>query len=81
MSDANHISASFARTHELSLILLDALHREETPVGYGLLACALTFGRLLNPTTRLSDDEEIAFVQDLMAYGGAYWGDHAEVMS
>jgi len=63
-------------------MILERLNEEgDIPVGYALLGCAVTMARLLNPTTRLTDEEEIKFAEDVMAFGGSYWGSEKGVMS
>jgi len=66
-------TASYNTTNSLATVVLKALSGEEASIGYGLLACALTMCRLLNPGKELKDEEEIEFVQAIMEWGGAYF--------
>lgn len=54
---------------------METLQREGSPLGYGILACALTISKLSNPGEELSQLEEIKFIQDLSEWVATYWGE------
>lgn len=72
------IQASYGHTHQLSGKITDTLINLSTPIGYGILACALTICRLSQPTQDMGAVREIKFVQDLTDWLEAYWGDDTE---
>ena len=69
----NVISASFSRTQDLAMSVLQALGGAE--IGYSTLACAMLIGRLSNPETKLEPPAEIQFIESLMDFVDAYWAD------
>lgn len=71
--NAQKVTASLGETNKLAKAVLNALAEEEASIGMGLLACSLTIGRLLNPGKELSDETEIAFIEALMDWSGAYF--------
>ena len=64
---------SYLKTDELSKKILGALQDDSTSVGYGLLACALTLGRLLNVGKTLEDEVEVKWLEDVMNWAGLYF--------
>jgi len=68
------LKVSFDKTHILAGKLLETLEREKAQVSYGMLACALVLGKLSNYPERLTEEEEMKFVQDTMDFTRAYWG-------
>ena len=66
-------TASYGQTNALASAVLKTLAEREATIGYGMLACALTIGRLLNPGKVLADDDEIKFIEALMDWAGAYF--------
>ena len=70
--DSNGIlTADYARANDISVQILTTLAKE--PIGYGILGCALTLGRLSNPEVRLAPSTESRFVGDLMEWVGEYF--------
>ena len=66
--------ASYPETNRLANVVLKALAGEDASIGYGQLACALTLARLSNTGQVLEDGVEIKYVEDLMEWTGAYFG-------
>ena len=73
MTNDLHSTASFAQTNLLASAVLKTLAEREASIGYGILACALTIGRLLNTGKVLADNEEIKFVEAMMDWTSAYF--------
>lgn len=71
ISDTGVVTANYSKAHELSVRILTAIKKEQ--VGYGQLACALSLGRLYNPTKTLTIEEELAFVQECMNWVDVYF--------
>lgn len=78
---ASLIKADFQKTHNISTKLLGMLADSQVSVGYGMLGCALTLGRLARLEDQMEQDEEIQFIQDLTQFIGAYWGDGNETLN
>ena len=72
---ASLIKADFQTAHDVSTKLMGVLADSRTSVGYGMLGCALTLGRLSRLENQMDQDEEIQFIQDLTQFIGAYWGE------
>ena len=71
VDSAGILTADYAKANSISILLLQTLAKE--PIGYGILGCALTVGRLLNPEVKLSPHTETKFVGDLMEWADAYF--------
>lgn len=65
------LTADYSRANDVSIAVLQALAKE--PIGYGILGCALTIGRLMNPDVKLSPYTETKFVGDLMEWADSYF--------
>ena len=70
-----NIQVGYAPVARLSDDLLDTLGHSGTSVGHGVLASALTLGRLIKIEEGMDKDEEIAFVQDIMEWCSAYFAE------
>lgn len=71
MTGINTLTIPLAETHRLSMAVVHLLERET--IGSAIAACGLTIARLCNPTARLTEEQEIKFVQELMEWAGSYW--------
>lgn len=78
---ASLIKADFQTTHDISSKLLGVLADSKVSVGYGMLGCALTLGRLARLEDQMKQEEEIQFIQDLTQFIGAYWGDGNDTLN
>jgi len=57
---------------ELSSEIFDALAEKDATQGDSICACALTLGRLMAPH-KLTLEEEVKCVQDMVEWVGTYW--------
>lgn len=64
-----------SRVHDLTTRMLQTVGEE--PVGEVILASAMALGRLMSREV-LSEEKEILFVQDVVAWAGSYLGTPTE---
>ena len=65
------ITADYNRVSEVSGEIMKSI--KAVSLGYGILGCALTLGRLANPDVRLSPITEAEFVGELVEWVDSYF--------
>lgn len=68
------IQFDFQKVHEKSVDVLTMMEDSRTEVSIGIVALALSLGRLLSPEI-LKDEEEVKFIQALIEFGGTYFAE------
>lgn len=75
-----NIKISYDHVNQTANFIIKGLANSQTPVGMGILGCALTILRLtLDDENVLEPGEEIKFIQDLTDWVGAYFDTEGKV--
>jgi hypothetical protein len=66
------VTVNMEEVHKTSLDILELLEEDDVELKLGLVAIALTFGRVASPKV-LTQEEEVKFLENILEYIGLYF--------